>query len=192
MLLQHSLKEWSIAVDALVQGRTVLLLRKGGIREVAGRFEVPYQTVWLYPTYEHQKKHLLKPQWAEQVTAVAPGWHPDQVIIKAWAEIAHVWTVRSANAVNALLPFHIWNQQFVSERFRWKPSQPLHLLILRTYRLETPISIDWQTSYGGCRSWLTLEKSLETAKSHSVLEQQAFDQRAQQILQQIGGVEISV
>ena len=189
MLLQPSLKEWSIAVDALTQGQTVLLLRKGGIREIAGRFEVPHQTVWLYPTYEHQKPHLLKPQWAEQVTAVAPGWHPTQVMIRAWAKIVHVWTVRSQGAMEAVLPFHIWNERFATERFRWKPSQPLHLLILRTYRLATPIAIDWQPSYGGCRSWLTLEKSLDTAKSHAVLEQQSFDQVVQQIQQQIGRVE---
>lgn len=184
-MLQHALKEWSIAVDALVQGQTVLLLRKGGIREVGIHFEVPHQRVWLYPTYEHQKPHLLKPHWAPQVTMAAPGWHPTQVTIKAWADISYTWTVRTPDAVEALLPFHIWNQQFVTERFRWKPSQPLQLLLLRVYRLATPVQLNWTSTYGGCRSWLTLENPLSTLSSIAVLDKQPWTELIQQIHSQI-------
>ncbi|MEO1671947.1 MAG: DUF1802 family protein, partial [Cyanobacteria bacterium J06631_2] len=71
--LTHTLKEWAIAVDALSQGRTIMLLRKGGIRERG--FQVKYSPVWLYPTYEHQKPNLLKPEYVTQVTPVESGWH---------------------------------------------------------------------------------------------------------------------
>ena len=30
--LSHALKEWAIVVDALAAGKTIMLLRKGGIR----------------------------------------------------------------------------------------------------------------------------------------------------------------
>ncbi|MEM9805295.1 MAG: DUF1802 family protein [Cyanobacteria bacterium P01_D01_bin.56] len=188
MLLNQALKEWSIAVDALSQGQTILLLRKGGIREVAKQFQVPYRQVWLYPTYEHQKSHLLKPDWSEQIIPVAPGWHPTKVSLQAWAEVTQVWTVDTLNAINTLLPFHIWNEQFVVERFRWKPTQPLHLLLLRVHRLTTPISIDWQPTYGGCRSWLTLEHALETLPSTPVLNDQTFAQVVQQIQNQLKAI----
>ena len=173
-MLQHALKEWSIAVDALTQGQTILLLRKGGICEVGKQFSVPHQRVWLYPTYEHQKPHLLKPKWAEKVTSVESGWHPTQIILQAWADISHVWTVRNPDALATLLPFHIWNEHFVTERFSWKPSQPLHLLLLRVYGLTTPISIDWHPIYGGCRSWLTLKVPVNETLSSPVLDEQTW------------------
>jgi len=37
----HALKEWAVAVDALEQGKTIMLLRKGGIHEQGGRFSCP-------------------------------------------------------------------------------------------------------------------------------------------------------
>ncbi|NJL44810.1 MAG: DUF1802 family protein [Leptolyngbyaceae cyanobacterium SM2_3_12] len=40
MVIDWALKEWDAAVTALGQGQTVLLLRKGGIREQAGQFSV--------------------------------------------------------------------------------------------------------------------------------------------------------
>ena len=188
-MLQHALKEWAIAIDALLQGKTVLLLRKGGIREVGKHFAVPQQRVWLYPTYEHQKPHLLKQPWADQVTMVAPGWHPTQVTLQAWADITHVWTVRNLDTVNALLPFHIWNGQFATERFRWKPNQPLHLLLLRVHGLTTPIQIDWQSDYGGCRSWLDLNGPINELPATPVLDQDAWTKLEQKIRHQINTFE---
>lgn len=188
MLLNQALKEWSIAVDALSQGHTILLLRKGGIREVARQFQIPYRQVWLYPTYEHQKPHLLKPDWSKQIVPVSPGWHPTQVSLQAWAEVTQVLTVDTLDAVNALLPFHIWNEQFVVERFRWKPTQPLHLLLLRVHRLPTPINIHWQPTYGGCRSWLTLAQALKTLPSAPVLNERTFVHMVQQIQNQLKAI----
>jgi len=49
----HALKEWAVAVDALEQGKTIMLLRKGGIHEQGGRF-VAQNQILLYPTHEHQ------------------------------------------------------------------------------------------------------------------------------------------
>jgi len=36
--LSHALKEWSVAVEALEAGKTIMLLRKGGIREASKNF----------------------------------------------------------------------------------------------------------------------------------------------------------
>ncbi|MEL6332616.1 MAG: DUF1802 family protein [Cyanobacteria bacterium J06633_23] len=188
-MLSHALKEWSIAVDALVQGQTILLLRKGGIREKDKHFTVPRKRVWLYPTHEHQKPHLLKPQWAKQVTQVEPGWHPTQVTIKAWADIAQVWTVRNLDTIKALQPFHIWNGQFVTERFRWQPNQPLHLLLLRVHGLTSHVQLGWQPDYGGCRSWLNLKVPIDELPSAPVLDQTAWVNIEQKIHDQINTFE---
>lgn len=154
MQLQHALKEWSVAVEALVQGKTSLLLRKGGIRERGGKFTVPHDQVLLYPTYEHQRPDLLKPDYRDRVTSVASGWHPDTIKLQAWASIEHVAQVQDTERVQALLSLHIWTEQFVTERLRWKPQTPLYLLLLRTYVLPRPTTIPWTAAYGGCRSWI--------------------------------------
>ena len=182
----HALKEWAIALQALEAGETILLLRKGGIREVRGRFEVKYNQVLLYPTYEHQKPDLLKPDYAE-VNTVASGWHPDTVPIRSWAEITTIFSVSSESVVNQLLPFHIWNEQFIKERFNWKPRQPIYLLLLRTYSLTKPLSIPYRQEYGGCKSWIDLEEPISLEGSVPVLDDAEYKQRVKAIQQVVEG-----
>ena len=150
-----ALKEWQIAIQALEQGDMILLLRKGGIREVGGQFTVAAQTVALYPTYEHQKPEWLKPAYAPCVVPVASGWHPETVTIRSWAEITHVLPVRQADRVAALAPWHIWHETFVTDRLKWKPQQPLYVLLLRVYRVP-PVELPYLPQYGGCQSWIEL------------------------------------
>ncbi|MFM7424092.1 MAG: DUF1802 family protein, partial [Elainella sp.] len=135
---------------ALSEGETILLLRKGGIREQT--FAVAQSQFWLYPTYEHQKPHLLKQDYAGRVTPVAPGWHPQTVPISAWATVTHCWEVNFESAVESLLPYHIWTPAFVTERLKWRPKLPLTLLLLRVYRLAEPGAIPYRLEYGGCKS----------------------------------------
>lgn len=179
--LIHALKEWSVAIAALTQGDTILLLRKGGIREVGGRFQVAQSTVLLYPTYEHQQPHLLKPNYATAVQPVASGWHPKTVPIASWAEITHIFSVTQPEAIAALQSFHIWNEQFATERFNWKPSQPLYVLMLRTYRLPQIIPIPYQEAYGGCRSWIDLAEPIAIAGSTPVLSDSDYGATVQRI-----------
>ncbi|MEO0458998.1 MAG: DUF1802 family protein [Cyanobacteria bacterium P01_A01_bin.114] len=185
--LTTALKEWAVAVEALTQGESILLLRKGGIREQGGQFSVAAQQVLLYPTYEHQKPHLLKPTYAQQVQTVAPGWHPETVSLAAWATITHIFKLHLGEArdlallTQTLHPFHIWNDTFVTERLRWKPGQPLYFLLLRVYQLPAPIQLSWSAQYGGCRSWLTLEQTVNLENSVPVLPQAAYQQQVNQI-----------
>lgn len=162
-----ALKEWAVAVSALEQGQTIMLLRKGGIREQGGHFSVAAEQVLLYPTFEHQQPRLLKPVYANQVEPVASGWHPITVRIGAWAQITHIFEIEAAQQVEALLPFHIWNEQFICDRLKWKPRSPLYVLLLRVYQLAQSYSIPFQPEYGGCRSWIEVAQpiTLETTKS---------------------------
>jgi hypothetical protein len=163
--LNHALKEWAVTVNALAQGQTILLLRKGGIKEQGGTFRVAQEQVLLYPTYEHQKPDLLKPSYADQVQVVPSGWHPETVSISAWAQITHIIQVSEAATVAQLLPYHVWNEQFVSDRLKWKPRTPLYLLLLRTYRLAQAQSIPYRLEYGGCQSWIDLAATISLADS---------------------------
>ncbi len=55
-----ALKEWAVAVRALVKGKQILMLRKGGIHRDDKEFRVVHPEFLLYPTYEHQNIELLK------------------------------------------------------------------------------------------------------------------------------------
>ena len=171
----HALKEWAVAVNALEQGKTIMLLRKGGIQEQGGRFQVANNQILLYPTYEHQQPFLLRQEYAEQVTPVASGWHPETIRIGSWAEITDIMPVTDETIVRALLPFHVWNEQFISDRLKWKPRQPLYVLLLRTYKLAQTHFIPYRSEYGGCKSWIDLAE-LISIEGVPVLDDIAYTQ----------------
>ncbi|HEY9638624.1 MAG TPA: DUF1802 family protein [Coleofasciculaceae cyanobacterium] len=177
----HALKEWAVAVDALEQGKTIMLLRKGGIKEEGNRFKVAYNQILLYPTYEHQQPNLLKAEYAPQVKPVTSGWHPERVRIGSWAEITEILPVSDESGVAALLPYHIWNEQFVSDRLNWKPRQPLYILLLRTYRLPQPQVIPYQSEYGGCRSWIDLAEPISIKDIVPILSDTEYTKQAAEI-----------
>lgn len=177
----HALKEWNVAVNALEQGKTIMLLRKGGIKEEGNRFKVAQEEILLYPTYEHQQPNLLKAEYVEHVKPVTSGWHPETVRIGSWAKITDILQVSDESAVAALLPYHIWNEQFVSDRLKWKPRQPLYILLLRTYRLPQPQIIPYRPEYGGCRSWIDLAEPISLEGVVPVLDDTAYTKQIAEI-----------
>ena len=93
---QIALKEWAVTVQALAQGRQVLLLRKGGIHEEGKDFRVVHPEFLLYPTYEHQREDLLKPAAQpslKQLLAETP--QSDTITFSHWAQVAEVIECRS-------------------------------------------------------------------------------------------------
>lgn len=181
----HALKEWAVAVDALEQGKTIMLLRKGGIHEQGGRFKVAHDQILLYPTYEHQQPFLLRTEYAAQVTPVTSGWHPETIRIGSWAEITDILSV-SDEPIATLLPFHIWNEQFISDRLKWKPRQPLYILLLRTYKLAQAQVIPYRSEFGGCKSWIDLAEPIAIDDAVPVLNDAAYSQLVAEIRGIIG------
>lgn len=182
----HALKEWAIAVNALEKGETIMLLRKGGIHEQGGRFQVAHEEILLYPTYEHQQSFMLKAEYTNLVQPVTSGWHPETVRIGSWAVITDILPVSNESIVNALLPFHIWNEYFISDRLIWKARQPLYILLLRTYKLPQVQEIPYRAEYGGCKSWIDLAQSINLEGAEAVLSDFAYNQLVAQIRAIVG------
>ncbi len=181
-LLTKALKEWAIAVSALAAGETILLLRKGGIREEGKKFKVASQKLWLYPTYEHQKSQLLKSEYSSQVREVPVGWHPEKIAIQSYAEITHTLSVENLVTLEKISPHHIWTQEMLSDRFKWKPQQPLTVLLLKVANLNSPITLPYDQSYGGCKSWIDLQVPICTQDVIPVLTEEAYQQEVQKII----------
>lgn len=175
MAITAALKEWAAVIDALLTGETILLLRKGGIREQGGQFRIAHDRVLLFPTYEHQRSHLLKSGTAPKLA------QSGQVILSAWAQITHVFEVHESAQLEYLRPWHVWTDAFVHERFNWKPQQPLSVLLLRTYALAQSVTIVDAERYGGCRSWIELDTPVAIDASQPVLNQAEYERRTQAI-----------
>lgn len=173
----HALKEWSSAIDALLAGEMTVLLRKGGIREQTGELDrlLQLDRALLFPTFEHQKPELLKPNYADRVQPVPSGWHPDTIDLSAWAEFKMVLPVTSLDRALDLLPFFIWNDAFVRDRWHWKPDRPLYAILLRTYRLSPAQTIPFVPHYRGCRSRLDITPAIALHHHEPAIDDTPFN-----------------
>ncbi len=183
----QALKEWAVTVQALAEGRQILLLRKGGIREAAREFRVEEQAFLLYPTYEHQRADLLQPPYRAALEAtLADQPAAGTVRIGYWAEVTDACETLDAADVAALAPQYIWTTDYAEERLRWRPKKPLSILLLRVYRLPAARTVPVLPSYGGCKSWLTLEQPVSLEGMEPVLDDAAYAARRAAVLAALG------
>lgn len=178
-----ALKEWAVSVQALAEGQQIIVMRKGGIIEETRDFQLISHSFYLMPAYEHQKKQLLKEGYAGQLDKTLEGWSTDMDSIKveSYAEVIEDIEVTDQEKLDRLRDFHIWTDTFAEERLRWKKTKPLHVLVLKVYRLEEPIEIPMRPAYNGCKSWVRLEDEIAVPSLIPVLEEEEFLSQVQQI-----------
>ena len=180
-MISWALKEWAIAVDALLSGDLILLVRKGGIREVRQSFELPSNRFLLFPTYEHQKLEALRPPYGAQLMPQAVPKVGDPVAIGGWAQITHQLLLQGSSLVDDLSPFHIWADSWLTERLAWKPERPAYGLMLRVHRFSNPVAIPYDNRYGGCRSWVSMDFPESLPTSTPVLPIATYEALAERI-----------
>ena len=179
VLLNPALKEWAVAVTALRDGRQIIDLRKGGIHEQGHRFRVRAARFWLYSSYEHQRPELLRSEFASLLAETNEDAPPEgRLRFEVWVEIVETASLTEPEQVAALDGFHIWTPDYAVQRFRWRPNAPLLVLVLRTYRLATPLDVPVREPYAGCASWvpmLDLPADPTTVAAAPALSDEAFE-----------------
>lgn len=177
-----ALKEWASAIEAFLAGETVMAIRKGGIREETKDFQLRSESFFFFPAYEHQKEHLLKEPFRHYVERTRASWDPGggEVRIRAWAEVTEDMLIGDEDRLKALSPFHIWTDDYATERLRWKRAKPLHCLLLRVYALEEPVSCKLLPEFNGCKSWISLSGAY-ALKKRPVLTDEAYGAVAERI-----------
>ncbi|HEX3692245.1 MAG TPA: DUF1802 family protein [Solirubrobacteraceae bacterium] len=194
-----ALKEWAVTVRALAEGEQLITLRKGGIREPEKHFKLEHDRFFLYPTFDHQRNDLVREShqpelrraleegvWNDGEPSVQafsiPGGisQPERVRIRAWAEVAGHFTISDARCVDALSPFYVWTPDYAEKRLEWKRRHPLHVLLLRTYRIPRPVTVKVKDGYVGCSSWLELQRELPF-EGTPVLSDAEFERAAEEI-----------
>ena len=80
------------------------------------------------------------------------------------------------------MPHHIWNEDFTEMRLKWKPNLALTVVFLRVFRLNESVEIPFESVYGGCRSWTTLQPEIDASDSVAVLSDDRYAQTVRDIL----------
>lgn len=178
-----ALKEWASAIQALENGRQIMVMRKGGIVEETKHFELKSPAFYLYPTYEHQRKELIKSSDQSYVEESLAEWVPEAstVRITSYAEVTQDLEIRDQEMLYRLLEYHMWTADFAESRLKWKKKDPLHVLILRVYRLQEPMEIPVLPEYNGCRSWISIPNGLVPREMTPVLNVADFAEQVQKI-----------
>ena len=138
-----ALKEWAIVCKALEEGRQVILLRKGGIMEYRQGFEVKHSDFFLYPTFEHQSKESLQPDYVNKLDIVlqnTPMHNTNR--ISSCAAVVQVMEIKDKSVLRRLEKYHIWNDSYVNIRMRYNPKKPMNVVVLRVYKMNNPLEVD--------------------------------------------------
>jgi len=159
----RALKEWAVVCRALEQGRQVILLRKGGILEYRQGFEVKHDKFLLFPTFEHQAKEHLQPDYVPQLDEVMDSQPPSGTTsLTSYAEAATVRDITDRAVLKELQRFHVWNESYVDARMAYNPSKPMSVILLRVFRLQDPLKVENLSEWAGCKSWVPLDAEVHS------------------------------
>ena len=171
-MAQAAFKEWQAVVAVLGSGRQALILRKGGIAEGRGGFEVKHERFWLLPTRFHQQGEKLLIE--DAATLPVSGAAEDaEVRIEFFAEAVQVAHLTRWEQVEKLESFHIWKPETIRERFDYK-EPGIHAILVRVHRLRLPVTLAWTKAFDGCKSWVELPLDWNGRPSEPVLDDGVF------------------
>ena len=186
-----ALKEWAVVAEALGAGEQLLLLRKGGIRDPKGAFQLEHREFLLYPTWEHQSEHpetRVRPEFRECYKKLfTPPSSIQGIPIKVYAGVAYCAPVQDPQRFAGLEKYHIWTPEFIQERMKYRPQSPMLAVVLRAYQLKKEILHPVRPEYAGCKSWVPLSPPLPIGEAVPVVDNQRFRKALEEISGRLEG-----
>lgn len=177
----QALKEWAVVCRALEDGRQSVLLRKGGILEYRQGFEVKHDRFLLLPTFEHQAREHLQPDYAARLDNVLKEQPPDGVnVMTSYAEVREVREIHDASVLKKLEKYHVWNESYVNARMAYNPRKPMSVILVRVFKLDRPITVDTKQEWAGCRSWVPVD--LEAGGSRPAINDNMFAKISDEVM----------
>ncbi|MBL0386571.1 DUF1802 family protein [Tumebacillus sp. ITR2] len=184
-----ALKEWAVCIEAIAAGDQIVLIRKGGITEETREFRLEEQSFYLYPTYEHQRADLIKPAYKDVIAKTLEGRElpPKLVTITHVGHVTDDIVIKDdVELLKKFDAYHVMTQNYAEERLNWQGDRPLHILLLRAYRLTEPKTINVEDEYIGCKSWLTLANPIQDTDLEPVIPTSQYEAQREEILRSIG------
>jgi hypothetical protein len=176
--MRIAFKEWAVIVDALGRGDQILILRKGGISEGRGGFQVDHPEFLLFPTLFHQQRESVLPSAQKRFDEISGYFPPPEKLrLEYFAKVIEWQKLESPEAAQRLHGQHVWRDEVIAERFDWGKNKNIFALATRVFRLEKPVELPNLAAYGGCKSWITLEEELSTERAEPVLSDKIFAEK---------------
>lgn len=176
--MRIAFKEWAVVIDALGHGKQILILRKGGIAEGRGGFQLEHEEFLLYPTLFHQQRESVTAEAQARFDELRPTLPPPEIVrIEFFARVVESRRLECLSQAESLRGQHCWRDDVIANRFDWGRERNIFAIALRVERLALPVEFPVLPSYAGCKSWIELEKDVSTTGSHAVLSPIEFDQK---------------
>jgi hypothetical protein len=179
-------KEWAVICLALASGRQSLILRKGGIAEEGGAFRAEHSEFLLYPTYFHEHRAGVKPEFHETYDTTENN-RPGSGTIP-FTHLVRVATVHYATELAKVLelnPWHAWTPDVIRQRFHYR-TPGLFVLTVRAFRLPELVPRYERPEYAGCKTWVKLDSPVATEGAIPVLTDEEFVERTRLIERVLG------
>ena len=181
------LKEWAVICRELGEGRQIVIVRKGGIREQSKGFTAEHSEFFLFPTYVHQNGDELTKTARAALPDVARSAPPGGILrLDLYATVAAAIEMNDLDALRRLDGQHALTGAAVERRFHYR-RPGLHVIALRVFRLPRPLAVPSLARYDGCRSWVPLDSEYPTEGCEPVLPDADFDRRLLAIRDALAG-----
>ena len=175
--MRLAFKEWAVVTDALQRGDQIIIFRKGGLREGPGGFQIEHPEFLLFPTLFHQREAVL-PVARARYDALAHHFPAPEILrLEGFARIVAWQRLESIETAQRLGGQHIWRDEVIARRFDWGRSKEIHVLAVRVFALAQPVELPMLAAYGGCKSWIELERDISTDGAEPVLNDAEFSAR---------------
>jgi hypothetical protein len=169
-------KEWALVCASMLRGETSLIFRKGGIAEGREGFRFRHDRFFLFPTFFHEQADRLRIEFP------LPDPEPDVVRFSAYIEVEFTRLIENLALLESLADLHILKPQVLEQRFAYDDHKGLHVAMVRVFRITPELSLPFQKSFGGCRSWIELPESSADLRFTPVIGDAEHTARVKRVL----------
>jgi hypothetical protein len=99
--------------------------------------------------------------------------------LTSYATVIDVKETSDRSLLKKLSRFHIWNENYVNARMDYNPAKPMSVILLRVFKLDTPIQVDIKDEWAGCKSWIPLD--IDAAGAQPALDELQFKRVAAEV-----------
>ena len=176
--MRIAFKEWAVIIDALGRGEQILILRKGGISEDRGGFQMEHPEFLLFPTLFHQQREAVLPAAQKRFDEIAKKFPTPEILrLEFFAKVVDCRKLDSLAEAEHLRGQHFWRDEVIAERFDWGKSKNIFAMAVRVFRLPNAIELPNAPDYAGCKSWINLEREIVVDDAKPVLTDKIFAEK---------------